>query len=181
MEPDMDQLCGSVSTTKHTTCSGNPRKKQCTAIVERWYKDDDYRSSWSKIGWNEESIMEYDKIALENHSYTATREERSRNENLETLIKRRGCKWTIEISAMTLKMQKRHAKDCTMSIQKVPDAETHQFLHSNKSDQGPDSPGWKYYVPATMHSSSSSSSRTGGQCGTGTHGNLHHGVNMGFF
>ena len=35
------------------------------------------------------------------------------------------------ISAMTLKMRKRHAKDCTMNIQ--------QLLHSNKSDKGPTS------------------------------------------
>ena len=42
-------------------------------------------------------------------------------------------------SAMTLKMQKRHATDCTMSIQQLLDAETRQFLHSNKSGKGPTS------------------------------------------
>ena len=77
------------------------------------------------------------------------------------------------ISAMTLKMQKWHAKDSTMSMQQLLDAETHQFLHSNKSDRGPtsswkatknirhrlDSSGWKCDVPAAMYSSSSSSSR----------------------
>ena len=41
------------------------------------------------------------------------------------------------ISATTLKMQKRHAKDCTMSVQQLLDAETRQFLYSNKSDKGP--------------------------------------------
>ena len=33
------------------------------------------------IGWNEEGITQYDKIALEDHSFTATKEERIRNEN----------------------------------------------------------------------------------------------------
>ena len=57
------------------------QKKQCSAILDRWYKDYLYRGSLSKVGWNEENIMEYDNIALEDHSYTATREERRRNEN----------------------------------------------------------------------------------------------------
>ena len=43
------------------------------------------------------------------------------------------------ISATTLSMQKKHAKDCTVIIQQLLDAETRQFLHSNKSDQGPTS------------------------------------------
>ena len=57
------------------------QKKQCSAILERWYKDDLCRGSLSKLGWNEETIMEYDKIALEDHSYTATKEEIRRNDN----------------------------------------------------------------------------------------------------
>ena len=57
------------------------QKKHCSAILERWYKDDLYRGSWSKRGWNEETFVEYDKIAFEDHSYTATCEETLRNEN----------------------------------------------------------------------------------------------------
>ena len=54
------------------------QKKQCSTVLERWYKDDIHRGSCTQIGWNEETIMAYDKIALEDHSYTATREETSR-------------------------------------------------------------------------------------------------------
>ena len=54
-------------------------------------------------------MMANGKIGLEGHSYTATREERSRNENLEDLITPR-VQTDHWISAMTLKMQKRHAK-----------------------------------------------------------------------
>ena len=47
------------------------QKKQCSTFLERWYEDGFYLGSLSKLGWNEENIMEYDKIALEDHSYTA--------------------------------------------------------------------------------------------------------------
>ena len=81
MEPDMDQLCQSNMYHKAHDMLKKGQKKQCSAILDRWYKDDLYRGSLSKLGWDEETIMEYDKIALEDHSYTATREERRRNEN----------------------------------------------------------------------------------------------------
>ena len=57
------------------------RKKQCSAFLDRRYNDDLYRGSLSKLGCNEETVMEYVKIALEENSYTATSEERRRNEN----------------------------------------------------------------------------------------------------
>ena len=34
----------------------------------------------SEIGWTEEQIIQYDELALEDHSYFATTEERTRNE-----------------------------------------------------------------------------------------------------
>ena len=48
-------------------------------ILERWHDDDKYRKSLSDIGWTEEQIIQYDAIALEDHSYVATWEERSKN------------------------------------------------------------------------------------------------------
>ena len=99
------------------------------------------------------------------------------------------------ISATTLKMQKRKAKDCTMSIQQLPDAETHKFFHSNKSDKGPTSSskatknirmdlihlhGKILFSPQCirLHLRHHDGNRaTGGQRGTGTRGTLHHGVN----
>ena len=41
-------------------------------ILERLHKDDDYRKSLSDIGWTEEQIIQYDEVALEDHSYMAT-------------------------------------------------------------------------------------------------------------
>ena len=50
------------------------------SILESWLKDDDYRKSLSEIGWTEEQIIQYDELALEDHTYIATRGERDRNE-----------------------------------------------------------------------------------------------------
>ena len=49
-------------------------------ILERWHKDDKYRKSLSDIVWADKLIIQYDELALEDHSYIATREERTRNE-----------------------------------------------------------------------------------------------------
>ena len=49
-------------------------------ILDRWHNGDKYRKSLSDIGWTEELIIEYDEIALQDHSYGATWQERSRNE-----------------------------------------------------------------------------------------------------
>ena len=51
-------------------------------IVERWQKDDKYRTSLSEIGWTEEQIFQYDKLALEDHRFSATRKERDRYESM---------------------------------------------------------------------------------------------------
>ena len=39
-----------------------------------------YRESLSKVGWTEEQIIQYDELALKDHSDIATRGERYRNE-----------------------------------------------------------------------------------------------------
>ena len=49
-------------------------------ILERWHDDDKYRTSLSDIGRTEEQIIQYDAIALEDHSYVTTWQERSRND-----------------------------------------------------------------------------------------------------
>ena len=130
--------------------------------------------SLSDIGWNEEGKMQYDKIALEDHSYTATTEERSRNENSWThSLHAEGAQGPLNQRG-DLRMQNRHAKDCTMSFQQSPEVETNPSLQSNKSDKGAinslkamknyvfrldASTGWRYYPSSTTPSLSSSSSR----------------------
>ena len=49
-------------------------------FLDRWNNDDKYRKSLSDIRWSEEQIIQYDVIALEDHSYVATKQERGRNE-----------------------------------------------------------------------------------------------------
>ena len=52
-----------------------PKHGGHTSMFESWHKDAQYRKSLSEIGWTEEQIIEFDKIALEDHSYVATRSE----------------------------------------------------------------------------------------------------------
>ena len=80
MEPDMDHLCGSACITKHMKLLKRAQRKQHKTVLDRWNRDDKYRKSLSDVGWAEESLIQYDEIAFEDHSYIATRQERSRNE-----------------------------------------------------------------------------------------------------
>ena len=50
-----------------------------SSILARWDNDYEHRNSLSLIGWTEQHVMLYDRIALENHSYVATKAERIRN------------------------------------------------------------------------------------------------------
>ena len=60
-------------------------------ILDRWCEDDKYRKSLSDIWWNEEGIMKHDKSALEDHSYTSTREEVGTNaEGVQGPLTQRG-------------------------------------------------------------------------------------------
>ena len=50
----------------------------CSTILDRWYRDDKYRKSLSDMGWTKEQIEQYNALAMEDHSYAATPEDRSR-------------------------------------------------------------------------------------------------------
>ena len=50
----------------------------CQTILERWYKDAQYRANLSEHGWTEQQIRQHDALALEDHSCEATPEERRR-------------------------------------------------------------------------------------------------------
>ena len=45
------------------------------SFLDRWHDDDKYRKSLSDIGWTGEQIIQYDAIAVEDHSYVATWQE----------------------------------------------------------------------------------------------------------
>ena len=49
-------------------------------ILDRWHDNDKRRKSLSDIGWIAEQIFQYDAIVLEDRSYVASWQERSRNE-----------------------------------------------------------------------------------------------------
>ena len=57
-----------------------PKHGGYKTILDRCHKDDKKRKSLSVFGWTEEQIIQYDELALEEHSSCATIEERTRNE-----------------------------------------------------------------------------------------------------
>ena len=56
-----------------------PKHGGSKTILETWHKDNEYLKSLSEAGWTEEHIIQYDKLALEDHSCIATPMERARN------------------------------------------------------------------------------------------------------
>ena len=62
-------------------------------FLDRWNNDDKYRKSLSDIRWTEEQIVQYDVIALEDHSYVARKQERGRNEK----------SWKLSLNAESIK------------------------------------------------------------------------------
>ena len=78
MVPNMELPNGNECTTRPRRCGrklANPNMVVTKNILDRWHKDDTYRKSLSDIGWIDEQIIQCDDLALEDHSYIATREE----------------------------------------------------------------------------------------------------------
>ena len=59
--------------------AGQKKHGQHSTNHARWLSCERFRKSWSDNGWKESDITDIDKIALENHKYTATRAERIRH------------------------------------------------------------------------------------------------------
>ena len=59
--------------------AGQKNHGEHLSILARWLSDCKYRDSLTRIGWTEQDIMLFDRIALENHSYGATRSVRIRH------------------------------------------------------------------------------------------------------
>ena len=134
-----------------------------------------YRKSLSDIGWTEEQIIQYDAIALEDHSYVATRQERSRNEKSWKLsLNAEGMQGPLKNQGGDFKQAKQTCKRPYQEHtavtgsgnkpvppeQQVRQRRDQQFEgfeeHAYRLDA---STGWRCYPSCTTHSSSSSSSR----------------------
>ena len=72
-----------------------------------------------KLDGKNEPFMENDKIALEDHSYSATRKERRRNEKSWKLsLNAEGIQEPLNQRSDFIERRSRHAKDCTMNLQR---------------------------------------------------------------
>ena len=167
-------------------------------ILERWNEDGKYRTSLSDIGWTEEEIIQYDAIELEDHSYVATWQEKSRN----------GKSWNISLNAKGMQgplNQRRDLKEEKQKCKRLLDEHTAITGDGNK----PISPaqqvrqrldqqfegfeeydyrlelrtGWRFYPSSrTTHSSSSGNKAApGSQIEAGIRGKHHPGLNSNFF
>ena len=166
-------------------------------ILHRWNQENKYRKSLSDIGWPQESIIQYDEIALEDHSYVATKRERSRNEKSWTLsLNAEGIQWRSDF-----KEAKETCKNCTKSIQRPLQVETILSIQSNKSDKGVintlkalenmhidlkllqdgDTILLPQRIRLHLRHHDGNQAANCGQLGAGIRGNLHHGVNRDFF
>ena len=162
-------------------------------ILDRWFYDDKHRKSLPDIGWTEEGSIQYDIIALEDHSYTATKEEGSRNEK----------SWTLSLNAegvqepLNQRSDSKEAKQtCTRlyheytaiagSGNKPVPPERQVRQRRDQQLEGLDeydyrleaSTGWRYFPSSTTHDGNQAA--ICGQLGTGNRGNLHPGVNSDF-
>ena len=105
-------------------------------ILDRWNNDDKYRKSLSDIGWSKEQVIQYDEIVLEDRSYVATQQERSRNEK----------SWKLSSNAEGIQRplnQRSDFKEANQTFkrlyhekQRSLEVETNLSLQGNKSDKG---------------------------------------------
>ena len=108
-------------------------------ILERWHKDDKYRSSLSLIGWTEEQIIEHDKIALEDHSYVATKPERIQNTKLWVLrLNQDGAQQPLNQRHDFAQAKTRMPKNARRSMWKRLNKNIDQFLVINNHDNDED-------------------------------------------
>ena len=78
-------------------------------ILDRWHDNDKHRKSLSDIGWIEEQIIQYDAIALEDHSCVASWQERSRKEK----------SWTVPLNAEGIQVPLNQRSDYYRSAAKM--------------------------------------------------------------
>ena len=90
----------------------NSFRKRYTSILDRWTKDDVYRASKLGVGWIEQ-VKQMDQLALEDHTYHATKDEMERYNKMWTLKRIRmdmRKKTRIQIIRITAQLFKKHTK-----------------------------------------------------------------------
>ena len=141
------------------------------STLDRWHDDDKYRNSLSDIGWTEEQIIQHDAIALEDHSYVATWQERSRKKSWNISFNAEGFQGPlnqrsdfIEAKQKCKRLYDEHTAitgDVNKPIplgQQVRQRLDQQFEGLEECDYRLEPrTGWRYYPSSkTTHSSSSS-------------------------
>ena len=71
----MEKLPDAKNTTRHHQLAKKCRKKGYDSIYDRYIRDKAFRKAQIEHGRTEQMIIEMDKLANEDHSYKASREE----------------------------------------------------------------------------------------------------------
>ena len=145
------------------------RKRGYKNILDRW-NNDKYSISLSDIGWTEEQIIQYDEIALEDHSNVATKQEGSRKEkSLKLSLNAEGIQGPLK-QRCDFKEAKQTCKRLYHEYTAITGSGNKPILPERQVRQRRDqqcegleeynyrleaSTGWRYYPSSTTHSSSS--------------------------
>ena len=122
MEPDMDHLCG------RACCTWNAEESpQAPKMLQ---EHSGQMKSLSGRGWTEEESHWKTIPTLQQNKKEVGTRNHGNFHRMQKVYK------DHRISAVTLKRRRRHAKDCTMNIQRSLQVETNISLQSNKSDKG---------------------------------------------
>ena len=140
-------------------------------ILDRWNNDEKYRKSLSDFGCTEEQIIQHDEIALEDHSYVARQQERSRNEkSWKPPLNAEGIRGPLN-QRCDLKEAKQTCKRLYHEYTPITGCGNKPIPPGHQVKQRLDqqfegleaydhrlgaSTGWRYYPSSTTHSSSSS-------------------------
>ena len=171
----MDHPCDSACTTKHMICREKPASTK-VVVTKPFWKDGMTMTNTANLcqmlGWTEEGVFQFNEIALEDYSSTATREERSLHENSWKLssnaegangpLNQRDDFKDGQETCKRLYHEHTAITGCGYTPippqQQVRQSPNQQFEGHDEKSYRVDSSGWTYYVPATTHSSSSPSS-----------------------
>ena len=123
-----------------------PKNGSHETFLERWHTDADYQKSLSAEGWTEEKIKEHDALALEDHSYEATPQERGRWQgNWKIVLNREGVHGSISQRPDFREAKRALIVDCTS--QTIWRNKEDKTLNSNLKVTRKVHPrtGWRYF------------------------------------
>ena len=134
---------GKIEAQKEHFVAHNARKRCIKTIFERihdrFQRDPVYRESQLKIGWTEQKCIEWDELAIEDHTYRLTPEEKRRNQGQWCLtLNKSGKNATMRLrsdfrAAVTIK-NRLHGESGEERAEPIPFQQYQRWHPSSSSD-----------------------------------------------